>query len=201
MAHTTMIACKFFAKGFCRNGNSCPFIHHDHHHHHQPNPSIQGHWGRPVAPVFPATERPNFGPAAAATDVSRHQQHENPLGNPSDSRAGVPCKFFLSSPGGCHRGSSCAYLHHNTVEGHEAEQRQRSGQYFELEHYRDKASCYPSGLCSCVWWGPGIDASSNRTKSMQTISPGVCWEHPSRSTSSATSSTSPFRQTSRWPAL
>jgi hypothetical protein len=133
-----MTLCKFFAQGFCRNGDSCNFTH-------EPGTSTGQHLAS-VAPVLPTTEKLNLNPSAVTyrneqakpaqncrfflqgkcnkgkgcryihlpAILSPQQVHPDAMfvdspQLPPDSRATVPCRF-LSSPGGC-QNSSCPYLH------------------------------------------------------------------------------------------
>ena len=88
MAPTKGRPCKFFAQGFCRNGDSCKFIH-------EQKIRTQNHF-EPVASAFPAIERLNTNPAAAT--------HLN--GGTKSTRT---CMFFLK--GSCNRGDKCWYVH------------------------------------------------------------------------------------------
>lgn len=83
-----MTTCKFFAQGFCRNGDSCDYIHELH-------ASTQNHFGS-VASAFPAIERLNINPAAAT--------HLD--GGAKTTRI---CRFFLQ--GLCNKGDKCWYVH------------------------------------------------------------------------------------------
>ena len=179
MAPTKIIPCKFFAQGFCRNGDSCNFIH-------KRNTSTQNHFG-PVASAFPAIMPPQqVHLDAISRDPYLGQQDESSQA-PSDSRARVPCKF-LSRLGGCQNGS-CPYLH--AVDDHKVEKISR--QYFEVNE--DEASSHFPDLSEV-----GIDAM-NRTKSVTTILLGISQEHQSTSMNSATFSKSPSLQTSLLHAL
>jgi hypothetical protein len=202
-------------QGFCRNGDSCNFIHE--------NKSLQNRFG-PVASAFPATERLDINPAAAthprgaanstriciyftrgsckrsdtcqyvhptpivppghihpevsSLDPYRGQQDEGSLQAPSDSRGKVVCKF-LSSPGGCRNGS-CPYLH--AVDSQESDNE-------DLKINEAEVNSYSSRLVSVLI--PLI-----RIESMTTILLDIFQEHSSISTSWATFSKSPSRQTS-----
>lgn len=129
---TKMTLCKFFAQGFCRNGDSCSFIH-------ESRASTGLH-------LMPSTETPNLKPAAVSDCNGESKPAQNCrfflqgkcskgkecryihppailspqqvcsnaifMGSPqlpTDSRASVPCRF-LSSFGGC-QNTSCPYLH------------------------------------------------------------------------------------------
>lgn len=133
-----MTSCKFFAQGFCKNGDSCKFIH-------EPDTST-GQEFAPFAPILPTTEKISLDPAT----ITHRDEEAKPAQNcwfflqgkcnkgewcryahppavlspqqvppesiyldspqsVSDSRATVPCRF-LSRPGGC-LNSSCPYLH------------------------------------------------------------------------------------------
>lgn len=132
-----MTPCKFFAQGFCRNGDSCTFIH-------EPGTSTRQHLA-PVPSVLPTTEKPrNPATAIYRSEAAKAAQNcwffsqgkcnkgvecryihppdtlfpqqvhpgaifpDSPQ-LPPDSRATVPCRF-LSRPAGC-QNSSCPYLH------------------------------------------------------------------------------------------
>lgn len=88
MAPTKMTPCKFFAQGFCRNGDSCDFIH-------ERNTCTQNHF-EPVASAFPAIERLNINSAAAT--------HLN--GGAKSTRI---CTFFMQ--GSCDKSDKCWYVH------------------------------------------------------------------------------------------
>lgn len=88
MAPTKVIPCKFFAQGFCRNGDSCGFIH-------EQNILAKNHF-EPVVSALPAIERLNINPAA-----SIHLDGE------VDSAQ--ICTFFLK--GSCNKSDKCKYVH------------------------------------------------------------------------------------------
>jgi hypothetical protein len=156
MASPKTELCIYFAKGICRNGDFCGFIH-------DTNTSGQDRSG-PVPSALPPMARLNIAPGAAPhREVDRSTQvctffmrgvcregdkcgyahpptipppqsfppdttfrepclasaNDGSPRTPSDTRARVPCKFFLR-PGGC-RNDPCDFLH--TRDGHEAEQR------------------------------------------------------------------------------
>ena len=165
IAPTKMTPCKFFAQGFCRNGDSCDFIHERNtctQNHFEPvNPAAATHFnGRAkstrICTFFmqglcdksdkcwyvhpPAIVPPQqVHPDAIYLDPHLGQQDESSPQAPSDSRARVLYKF-LSLPGGCQNGS-CLYLY--AVDGHEVEK--SSSQGFGLNE--DEASSYFSDLC------------------------------------------------------
>lgn len=153
MAPTKMTKCKFLARGFCKYGESCDFIH-EYHIHTSALPAIE----RPgidlaaltlqdeeaespqICTFFmqgscnkgdkcryihpPATAQPPQAYSSATSfDSCRGQQDKRAPQPPSDSRARVPCKF-LSRPGGC-RNDPCPFLH--PVDGLE----ENSGKDFE----------------------------------------------------------------------
>jgi hypothetical protein len=84
-----MTLCKFFARGFCRNGDSCNFIH-------EPSTSTGPHLA-PVTPVLPTntTEKLNLNPAAVT--------YRNGEAKPAQN-----CRFFLQ--GKCNKGKECRYI-------------------------------------------------------------------------------------------
>ena len=84
MAPTKGRPCKFFAQGFCRNGDSCEFIH-------EQKIRTQNHF-EPVASAFPAIVRLNINPAAAT--------HLNEGANSAQI-----CTFFLK--GSCSKSDKC----------------------------------------------------------------------------------------------
>lgn len=88
MAPTKMTPCKFFAQGFCRNGDYCDFTH-------EQNTSTQNYLG-PVASSFPAIERLHINPGAA-THLNR------------EPKSTQICAFFIQ--GSCNRGDKCWYIH------------------------------------------------------------------------------------------
>lgn len=139
MAPTKMTKCKFLARGFCKYGESCDFIHeHVIHTSDLPateRPSIelaaltfqdeearsprictffmQGscNKGDKCRYVHPhaIAQPPQVYSSAISLDSCRGQQDKSAPQAPSDSRARVPCKF-LSHPGGC-RNVPCPFLH------------------------------------------------------------------------------------------
>ena len=120
MTTSKMIPCRFFAQGFCRNEDSCDFVHE---RNTTSVPSIQP--SGTVASTFPAIERLNINSAAAIHPNDTISLGESSHQVPLDSRARVPCKY-LSRPGGCQK-ASCPYLH--TANGHEEDK--SSSQDFE----------------------------------------------------------------------
>lgn len=88
MAPIKMTPCKFFAQGFCRNGDSCNSIH-------ERNIGTQNHFG-PVAAAFPAIERLNIN-LAASTYLN------------GGAKSTQICTFFMQ--GSCNRGDKCWYVH------------------------------------------------------------------------------------------
>lgn len=191
-----MALCRFFAKGFCSNGDSCKFIH-------EPSTSTGQHLA-PIAPVFSTTEKLNapschfflqgkcnkgnecryshllatiftqqVPPDALFVDASQL---------PPDSRKTVHCRF-LSSPSGC-QNSSCPYLH----VADEPNIEKTGGQY--LEANEEEASIHLSDF---------VEARINlicRTKSAKTTSFEIFQELRPTSTKWDTFSKSPSRQTS-----
>ena len=123
-----MTFCRFFSQGFCRNGDSCKFIH-------EPAVSAQSS-SRSFSQAFPALNGLNINPANV-TYISH--KDESSTQATSDSRSKVACKFFLR-PGGCRNGT-CPYLHsvnELTVE---------DGSRGKLGTNKDEASSGFSGLC------------------------------------------------------
>src|SRR5882757_6511474 len=55
MAPTKMTACKFFPQGFCRNGDSCGFIH-EQHTRTPAQPTIERLSINPAVPTLPHKE-------------------------------------------------------------------------------------------------------------------------------------------------
>lgn len=83
-----MATCKFFAQGFCRNGDSCSFIHEQSRHR-----SVNS---QPVPSALAVNQRSNISPAIA----------------PHHDGGGVLpriCKFYLQ--GSCNKGDWCSYAH------------------------------------------------------------------------------------------
>lgn len=83
-----MKPCKFFAQGFCRNGDSCDFIHGQN--------SFAQNGIVPVASALPAIERLNIHPAAAS-----------PLN--AEAKSTRVCTYFLR--GLCNKGDKCWNVH------------------------------------------------------------------------------------------
>jgi CCCH-type zinc finger/IBR domain, a half RING-finger domain/Zinc finger C-x8-C-x5-C-x3-H type (and similar) len=101
--------CTFFMKGSCNKSDKCEYLH------------------------SPATVPPQQAyPDTISLHPHRGLQDELSPHSPSDSRAGVPYKFF-SRAGGC-RGGSCPYYH--AASSHEAE---KSGSQ-DLKVSEDEAS-------------------------------------------------------------
>lgn len=83
-----MTTCKFFAKGSCRNGDSCSFIH-------KPITSTEQHLLHPT-PGLPTMERLSLNP----TDVAYRNDHVT---------TDKICSFSLQ--GKCNKGERCRYKH------------------------------------------------------------------------------------------
>ncbi|KAG9244268.1 hypothetical protein BJ878DRAFT_507093 [Calycina marina] len=90
-----MTLCKFYARGFCKNGDHCNFVH-------EPDTST-GKYGAPDDPVLSSTEKLNH--SSSGTTAT----HPNEEVKPAQS-----CRFF--SQGKCNKGEGCWYSHlPNTV--------------------------------------------------------------------------------------
>ncbi len=85
-----MIPCKFFAQGFCKNGNSCNFVHD--------RRPIQNNDGF-VNTVLPTIERVNNNSGF----VARFN---------GENRSSLVCTFFLR--GMCNKGDECRFTHPTT---------------------------------------------------------------------------------------
>ena len=79
--------CVFFARGACRNGSTCSYSH--------------AALAKPAAQDEPASPSPLQAPQASE--------------NIADTRAQVPCHFFLS--GRCLKGDGCPFSHPDAAVG------------------------------------------------------------------------------------
>lgn len=87
-----MTPCRFFARGVCRNGDSCEFSH-------DRNPSTHSRPERESS-VLPAINHLTLGPAGATNLQWR-------------AKSSQTCKFFAQ--GLCNRGDQCDYLHTTSI--------------------------------------------------------------------------------------
>jgi hypothetical protein len=210
MAPTKMTKCKFFARGFCKHGESCDFTHEYPTHTSALATgktgidlealNLQGEEARsPRICTFFMQGACNKGdkcryahpPAMAqppqvyssVTSVSScwGQEDKSAPQAPTDSRARVPCKF-QSRPGGC-RNDSCPFLH--PVDS----LTENSSRDFEVSNRSPNSRQKP------------ILTLRTRTKRVTTVSLGTSLVHQSIIMNTATFSKSPFRQTSLLHAL
>lgn len=117
--------CIFYARGVCRNGDSCSFLHgQDTGTHNRP---------RPAVPVQSHSRVPNTNLDIPPMGEERGRTTNNPHQS-LDSRNTVPCRFFLQSRG-CQK-DSCPFLH--VVQGPQS----KSTNNEELELNEDEVSTH-----------------------------------------------------------
>jgi hypothetical protein len=96
----TMIPCRYFSRGICRNGDECTYLHEN-------TVGAGGHL-RSDALSFPAIDALSINPYTPVPTLSPGLPDYS-LNGSSDSRALVLCKF-ITRPGGCKNGA-CPYSH------------------------------------------------------------------------------------------
>lgn len=161
--------CIFYARGACRNGDSCSFVHERDTGAHDRS--------RPVIPVWSPPQAPKPSSNVTPTHEAQGRTTEN-LPRSPDSRNTVLCRFFSQSRG-CQK-ESCPFLH--VTQGPQSVSINNE----ELALKEDEVSSQLLKL-------QRPDAHAFRRNLM--ISVGLSMEHPYISTNAATFSRFRFRQT------